>query len=68
MQARRSISYRRGRKQHANQFPFDLSLMMNPTANIAMPPTTAPVNDSVMKTSALVGAFKLPLAVTTVTE
>jgi hypothetical protein len=67
MQARRSIYSHRVR-QYANQLPFDLSLMMNPTANIAMPPATAPVNDSVMKTSALVGTFRLPLAVTTVTE
>lgn len=43
-----------------------LALIKNPTAAIAIAPTTAPVNVSITKTSAALGSFMLPLPVTTV--
>jgi hypothetical protein len=52
-------------KERGNQVSFDLSLRMNPTASIAMPPTTAPVNNWIVIISALVGTLTLPLPVTT---
>lgn len=55
-----------GQLTRPDQLFADVALIINPTAAIAIAPSTAPVKASMMRTSTTLGSFTLPLPATTV--